>query len=170
MFSGKTLELIRRLQLAAEQGETVAAGKPALELEPDRLVSLAGPSWPASVLDGRDAVGRLVADATVVGVDEVQFLGSEGLRLLERAAADGVRVIAAGLDLDYRGAPFAAPLELAEHATTITRLTATCARCGAEATRSQRLVGGVPAPASGPTILLERAAYEPRCASCHEVH
>lgn len=90
-------------------------------------------------------------------------------RLVELGTKGGVRVIAAGLDLDFRGEPFAVVERLAAHAASVTVLTAVCACCGASATRSQRLLEGRSAASTGPTIQHGRSSYEPRCAACHEV-
>jgi thymidine kinase len=170
MFSGKTLELIRRLDAAAASGSTVLAAKPALDLDSGFLVSAAGPTWPAHEVDDAFPVGSLAGRADVVGVDEAQFLAAAEVNRLIRAAAGATRVIAAGLDLDFRGSPFRSLGRLAAHARSIVRLTATCTRCGAVATRSQRLVDGAPAPSSAPRIVLGgRELYEPRCVTCHEV-
>lgn len=170
MFSGKTLELIRRLRLAAAEGERVCAGKPAIDGDQGWLTSQAGARWPAGTLDDAESIERLVVGASVVGVDEVQFLDAPAVDCLEQLSDDGIRVIAAGLDLDFRGVPFPSVELLAAHAESITRLAAVCARCGAAATRSQRLVDGQPAAATAPTILVGgRGLYEPRCTECHEV-
>jgi thymidine kinase len=170
MFSGKTLELIRRLRLAAAEGDRVRAGKPAIDGDQGWLTSEAGARWPASTLDGVESIERLAVEASVVGVDEVQFLEAPAIHCLEQLAGEGTRVIAAGLDLDFRGVPFPPVELLAEHADSTTTLAAVCARCGAAATHSQRLVEGDPAPATAPTILVGgHELYEPRCVECHEV-
>lgn len=170
MFSGKTLELILRLRAARERGEDVYAGKPVLDGDRRWLVSAAGPRWPADLVQGVSALRRLGAGATVVGVDEVQFFGAEETAGLVELGGDSLHVIAAGLDLDFRGEPFPSVELLASVATTVTRLTAVCARCGAAATHSQRLLDGRPAPATTPTIMLGgHGLYESRCAACHEV-
>lgn len=170
MFSGKTLELIRRLRDADADGQRVSAGKPSLDLDSGWLVSLAGSRWPAEPLTGCHAIRRVACRVGVLGVDEVQFLSLTEIRCLEEIAADGIRVVAAGLDLDFRGAPFPGVERLVATAQSVTWLTATCTRCGAAATHSQRLLDGRPAPAEAPTILLGgRELYEPRCAACHEL-
>jgi len=170
MFSGKTSELIRRLRLAAAQGERVCAGKPAIDRDQGWLTSLAGPRLPASTLDDVDAIERLAVGASVVGVDEVQFLDAPAIYCLAQLADEGPRVIAAGLDLDYRGIPFPSVKSLAAQASSITTLTGVCARCGAAATRSQRLLDGQPAASTTPTVLVGGPElYEPRCDECHEV-
>jgi len=170
MFSGKTLELIRRLDLAAAEGKRVSAGKPAIDADQGKLASLAGPSWPASTLDGVESIERLAVEASVVGVDEVQFLEPPAIRSLQQLAEEGIRVIAAGLDLDFRGVPFPSVELMVADAGSITTLTAVCVCCGADATRSQRLFDGQPAAATTPTILVGRhGLYEPRCDDCHEV-
>jgi thymidine kinase len=170
MFSGKTLELICRLEHAATAGHSVRAAKPSIDLDRGWLVSTAGRRLPAKAIDGRDAIVSLAAEGDVIGIDEVQFLSPRELDGLECVAAEGSRVIAAGLDLDFRGLPFPQLERLLERTRYVTRLTAICNRCGREATRSQRILAGQPAPATAPTILVGGCeVYEARCATCHRV-
>lgn len=112
-----------------------------------------------------------VADDTeIVAIDEVQFLDDEIISVVDRLAAEGRDVIVSGLDLDYRGRPFGSMPFLLTLADEVVKLDAICVRCGASATRTQRLVNGRPAPADGPTVLVGAAEhYESRCRSCHEV-
>jgi thymidine kinase len=170
MFSGKTEELIRRLDAAEQAGARVAAAKPAFDADPGRLVSLAGASRPSAGLDGIGDVVRLAHGCSVIGIDEVQFLAADLADVLADVAARGVRVIAAGLDLDFRGEPFPTTTAVRARAQSVTTLTAICAGCGGEATRSQRLVHGRPAPRGAPLVQVGGAElYEARCASCHVV-
>jgi thymidine kinase len=170
MFSGKTRELIRRLAAAELSGAEVAAGKPAFDVDPGWLVSLSGSRRRAVVLERVADLVDLAGSAAVVGVDEVQFLVMEFAEALAEAAARGVRVIVAGLDRDFRGEPFPTVAALAARAGSLTRLTASCSRCGAAATRSQRLLDGRPAPRDAPVVQLGGAElYEARCAACHVV-
>lgn len=90
--------------------------------------------------------------------------------MAEELARQGVRVILAGLDLDFRGEPFGLMPELLARAEFVEKLTAICARCGAPATRTQRLVNGKPARYTDPVILVgAQEHYEPRCRACHQV-
>ncbi|WP_457631822.1 thymidine kinase, partial [Oceanithermus sp.] len=109
-------------------------------------------------------------DVQVVAVDEAQFF-DEGLpQVLEELTGRGVRVIVAGLDMDFRGEPFGVMPTLMARAEFVEKLSAVCVRCGRAATRTQRLVNGKPARYDEPVILVGAAeAYEPRCRACHEV-
>jgi len=184
MFSGKSEELIRRLNRAVIARQRVAVFKPAID---DRyhqshvashagrvLEAVAVPSTAQArdLLGGRgtllDAGAQVLPD--VVGFDEAQFF-DEGLVPLSLELADlGVRVILAGLDLDFRGEPFGVMPELLSRAESVEKLTAICVVCGAPATRTQRLIGGLPARRSDPVVLVGAAeSYEARCRVHHLV-
>jgi thymidine kinase len=113
---------------------------------------------------------RVRPDAQVVAVDEAQFLDDGIVAVANRLADLGVRVIVAGTDMDFRGEPFGPMPTLLAIAERVDKLHAICVRCGDLATRNQRLIGGEPAPAEGPTIQVGGSeSYEARCRSCHEV-
>jgi thymidine kinase len=117
-------------------------------------------------------VAELVARAQgyeVVGIDEVQFLERSVIGAALELADGGARVVAAGLDQDFRRLPFGPIPELLSHAEFVDKLQAVCHRCGGPATTTQRLVDGRPAPYSGETVLVGAAEqYEARCRGCHE--
>ena len=105
----------------------------------------------------------------VVGIDEVQFFSLEVVPAALALADAGVRVVAAGLDQDFRRLPFGPMPELLARAEFVDKLQAVCHRCGGPATTTQRLVDGSPAPYSGDTIVVgAREQYEARCRDCHE--
>ena len=105
----------------------------------------------------------------VVGIDEVQFFDREVVGAALALADGGARVIAAGLDQDFRRLPFGPMPELLAHAEFVDKLQAVCHRCGGPATTTQRLVDGRPAPYSGATIVVgANEQYEARCRDCHE--
>ena len=105
----------------------------------------------------------------VVGIDEVQFFDREVVAAALALADGGARVIAAGLDQDFRRLPFGPMPELLAHAEFVDKLQAVCHRCGGPATTTQRLVDGRPAPYSGATIVVgANEQYEARCRDCHE--
>ena len=105
----------------------------------------------------------------VVGIDEVQFFDHEVVAAALALADGGARVIAAGLDQDFRRLPFGPMPELLAHAEFVDKLQAVCHRCGGPATTTQRLVDGRPAPYSGATIVVgANEQYEARCRDCHE--
>ncbi len=105
----------------------------------------------------------------VVGIDEVQFFEHPVVSASLELAEGGARVVAAGLDQDFRRLPFGPIPELLSHAEFVDKLQAVCHRCGGPATTTQRLVAGKPAPYSGETVLVGAAEqYEARCRDCHE--
>jgi len=166
MFSGKSEELIRRLRRARIARQRVQVFKPRLDdrYASDRIVSHSEASLEAIVVERSEDLLRLLDDRTqVVGVDEVQFFDAGIVGICERLANLGKRVIVAGLDLDYRGVPFEPVPQLMAKADQVTKMMAVCARCGAPASRTQRLV------ANPERILVGAAgAYEPRCRFCFE--
>jgi thymidine kinase len=170
MFSGKTDELIRRLDAAEAAGLRVAAAKPSVDAaDPGWIVSLTGTRRRAVSLPVAGELVELAHGRDVLGIDEIEFFEPDVVDAVE-VLAGRLRVIAAGLDLDFRGEPFGPMPALARLAGEPTVLTATCAVCGGVATRSQRLLDGRPAPRSTPTVLIGgRELYEPRCERDHEV-
>jgi thymidine kinase len=173
MFSGKTEELIRRVRRAQIARQRVSVFKHALD---DRYAVGAVTSHNGARIDAiaiarsAEIPARMDPAATVVAVDEVQFL-DDGITQVARAlAARGLRVILAGLDTDFRGEPFGPVPALLAAAEEVTKLTAICVVCGAPATRTQRLVDGRPAHYTDPVILVgAREVYEARCRRCHQV-
>ncbi|TBH21483.1 thymidine kinase [Thermus thermamylovorans] len=173
MFSGKSEELIRRVRRALIARQRVAVFKPRLDdrYHPRHVVSHDGERVEAiPVAQAAEMAAYLAPLPQVVAVDEVQFLDRGLVPLAEGLAQEGVRVILAGLDLDFRGEPFGVMPELLARAEFVEKLTAICPRCGASATRTQRLVDGRPARYSDPVILVgAEERYEPRCRACHQV-
>ena len=173
MFSGKTEELIRRVRRARIAKQQVQVFKPALDrrYHAEQVSSHNGLQWEAvPVGDAREILERLEPDTTVVAVDEAQFFDWELSDVCSELAEQGLRVILAGLDMDFRGEPFGPmPLLMAE-AEEVTKLQAICVACGAPASRTQRLIDGRPAAYDDPIILVGGSeSYEARCRSCHEV-
>jgi thymidine kinase len=173
MFSGKTEELIRRVRRARIAKQKVQVFKPALDqrYHAEQVASHDGLQWEAvPVGNAREILERLEPDTTVVAVDEVQFFDWELSDVCNHLAERGVRLILAGLDMDFRGEPFGPmPLLMAE-AEEVTKLQAICVTCGAPASRTQRLIDGRPAAYDDPVILVGGSeSYEARCRRCHEV-
>jgi thymidine kinase len=164
MFSGKTEELIRRLKRAVIAKRKVQIFKPRIDARYDAeaVVSHSAQKLRSVIIDrAAEIPQRLLPDTEVVGIDEVQFLGAEVVAVCERLAQAGKRVIAAGLDLDYRGAPFDPMPALLAVAESITKEAAICVVCGEPATRSQRTI------AAEDRVLVGAAGqYEPRCRRC----
>ena len=174
MFSGKSEELIRRVKRVLIAGQKVRVFKPKLDdrYHASDVVSHDGERVRAEPVAGSSEMqSRLQGeDVQVVAVDEAQFFDDGLPELLEELAANGVRVIVAGLDMDFRGEPFGVMPTLMARAEFVEKLSAVCVRCGRAATRTQRLVDGKPARYDEPVILVGAAeAYEPRCRACHEV-
>jgi thymidine kinase len=171
MFSGKSEEMIRRLRRAEIAGQRVVIFKPRIDdrYDADDVVSHAGVRMRAVPVG---SVAELVARAAghdVVGIDEVQFFEPTVVAAALALADNGVRVVAAGLDQDFRRLPFGPMPELLAHAEFVDKLQAVCHRCGGPATTTQRLVNGLPAPYSGDTIVVGASEqYEARCRDCHQ--
>jgi thymidine kinase len=173
MFSGKTEELIRRVRRARIARQHVQVFKPALDnrYELQKVSSHNGLHWQAvPVSNAREILDRLEPETTVVAVDEAQFFDWEIAQVCDELATRGLRVILAGLDVDFRGEPFGPmPLLMAE-AEEVTKLQAICVVCGAPASRTQRLIDGEPAAYDDPVILVGGSeSYEARCRACHQV-
>jgi thymidine kinase len=175
MFSGKTEELIRRLNHVRIARQPLAAFTPRRDTRYrlGSLVSHNGISVEAHVIDSvREIPGLLEGDVHVVAIDELHFLDDDAdtvLRLCQGLADRGMRVLVAGLDQDFRAEPFAQMSRLMAVAEQVDKLYAICVRCGAYATRSQRLIDGRPAPHDAPTIAVGGLElYEARCRACYE--
>lgn len=173
MFSGKTEELIRRVKRAEIAQQKVQVFKPAIDVRyhVDKVASHSGALLAAAVVSSsRDVLAQIQPDTAVVAIDEVQFFDAEIAGVCRQLADRGLRVVAAGLDMDFRGEPFGPmPLLMAE-AEVVDKLQAICVRCGAPASRTQRLIDGRPASYHDPVIMVGAAeVYEARCRRCHEV-
>jgi thymidine kinase len=173
MFCGKTEELIRRIRRAVIARQKVQVFKPSLDdrYGIERVTSHNGQNIEAEpVSHSEELMEKLSKDTTVVAIDEVQFFDSGIVAVTEELASRGVRVIVAGLDLDFRGEPFGPMPSLLSRAEEVTKLHAICVQCGENASRTQRLVNGQPAKYSDPVILVgAQEAYEPRCREHHIV-
>jgi len=173
MFSGKTDELIRRLVRATIAKQKVQVFKPAIDVRyaVEKVTSHAGSNFDAMPIEkAADIRENLADDTTVVGIDEAQFFDPEVIQVAEELADKGIRVIVAGLDMDFRGEPFGPMpvfMSMAEH---VDKLHAICMTCGDEASRTQRLVNGQPARYDDPVVIVGASElYEARCRKHHEV-
>jgi len=165
MFSGKSEELIRRLRRAQIARQEVAIMKPALDDRYDtaRIVSHSQVSIRSTAVRSAREIIERAENAQVVGIDEVQFLGPEVVDVCEHLAAMGKRVIAAGLDTDYRGRPFEPIPDLLARAEFITKTLAICVVCGGPANRSQRKTRE-----HDRIVVGAGDHYEARCRHCFE--
>ena len=173
MFSGKTEELIRRVRRAKIARQKVQVFKPAIDTRyaEREVTSHNGLQVEAVPVENTAQVRELIdSDATVVALDEVQFFDDDVVSLCEELADKGVRVIVAGLDMDFRGVPFGPVPALVARAENVQKLQAICVVCGGPASRTQRIINGKPAAYDDPVILVgAEEAYEARCRGCHEV-
>jgi thymidine kinase len=173
MFSGKSEELIRRVKRAIIARRAVQVFKPAIDdrFGSELVRSHDGDSFVARPIRSSAELLPLVADETsVVGIDEVQFFDPPIVDVVRTLVASGRRVICAGLDLDFRGEPFGSVPVLLALAERVDKLEAICVVCGEPATRTQRIVNGVPAFFDEPIIVIgAQEAYEARCRTCHDV-
>jgi len=173
MFSGKTDELIRRLVRARIARQKVQVFKPVIDdrYAIEKLASHAGSEFEATpVRCADDILEQMQEETTVVGVDEAQFFSENILKVILKLADSGIRVIVAGLDLDFRGEPFGSMPDIMALAEDVDKLHAICMRCGKDASRSQRLINGKPARYDDPIVVVGASEmYEARCRAHHEV-
>lgn len=173
MFAGKTEELIRRINVLSFAKKNILVFKPAIDnrYSDSEIVSHAGTKVPSIVVhQAREILDNIAEETEVVAIDEGNFFDKEIVDVCELLANKGIRVMVAGLDKDFRGEAFGVLPELLTRAEFVTKLTAVCTKCGAPATRTQRLVDGKPASFNDPILLVGALEhYEPRCRHCHEV-
>jgi thymidine kinase len=165
MFSGKTEELIRRLKRVHIANLRARIFKPAVDtrFHAENIVSHDEQSIPSTPVTHSSQIGAMSSDVDVVGVDEAQFFDDEITAVCETLANRGVRVIVAGLDMDYTGSPFGPMPELLSIADYVTKLHAICMRCGSIAHYSYRRK-----EEGGQLMLGEKDLYEPRCRKCFQ--
>ncbi|MCF0194152.1 MAG: thymidine kinase [Bacteroidaceae bacterium] len=165
MFSGKTEELIRRMKRAQFARQKVEIFKPAIDTRysDEEVVSHEGNSIMSTPVDNAEAILLLADDIEVVGIDEAQFFGDNIVEVCNELARRGVRVIVAGLDLDFRGIPFGPMPRLLAIADDVRKVHAICPRCGALAYVSHRLIAD-----ERQVVLGEKQEYEPLCRVCYE--
>ena len=164
MFSGKTEELIRRLRRAQFAHQRVEIFKPAIDVRysEEEVVSHEGNSIMSTPVDTSTNILLLAQGSDVVGIDEAQFLDDHIVEVCNTLAGMGIRVIVAGLDLDFKGQPFGPMPALCAIADEVTKVHAICVRCGALAYVSHRTVAG-----DKQVMLGEKQEYEPLCRECY---
>jgi thymidine kinase len=166
MFSGKTEELIRRLKRVKIANLKVEIFKPSIDVRYDvqKIVSHDTNTIISTPVDHSQAILLLAQDVDVVGIDEAQFFDDQISNVCEILAQKGIRVIVAGLDMDYQGNPFGQMPNLLAKADYITKLHAICQVCGNIANISYRKVSE-----GGQVLLGEKDVYEPRCRICAQL-
>ncbi|MEO0897868.1 MAG: thymidine kinase [Bacteroidota bacterium] len=163
MFSGKTEELIRRMRRAQIANQSVEIFKPSVDTRysEDRVVSHNQNSIPSTPVSSSQQIPLLASGVDVVGIDEAQFFDMGIVDVVDELANSGIRVIIAGLDMDFSGKPFGPMPALLAKAEFVTKVHAICQVCGSLANYSYRLN-----PDNSQVLLGEKDAYEPRCRKC----
>lgn len=179
MFAGKTEEFIRRIIRLQYANQRVLIFKPSIDIRYDatKVVSHKGVGVQALVVDRNqpDEILTILkdpqnADVVAVAIDEVQFFNEKIVNIINQLADKGKKIIVAGLDQDFRGEPFPIISQLLSRAEFVTKLDAVCVKCGAAATRTQRIINGEPAKYNDPIIKIgAQESYEARCRKDHEV-
>ena len=166
MFSGKTEELIRRLKRARIANQKVQTFKPAKDIRYDAedVVSHDDNSVNARPVSKATDILQYCEDVNVIGIDEAQFFDDALPSVCEKLALRGVRIIVAGLDMDFKGRPFGPMPALLSIAEYITKVHAICPHCGNLATHSYRL-----SEEQDTVVLGEKDKYEPRCRICYNM-
>ncbi len=165
MFSGKTEELIRRLKRARIANLKVEIFKPVIDVrfDPVDIVSHDENVIHSTPIDNSQTILLLTEGVDVVGIDEAQFFDAEIVNVCNQLAAKGIRVIVAGLDMDFSGKPFGQIPQLLAVADYITKLHAICVVCGNIASYSYRK-----SPEEEQLVLGAKSLYEPRCRKCYQ--
>ena len=165
MFSGKTEELIRRMKRAKFARQKVEIFKPSIDTRysDEDIVSHDRTSIRSTPIDSSGSLLLLASDIDVVGIDEAQFFDDGLVSVCNQLANRGVRVIIAGLDMDFQGLPFGPIPALCAIADDVTKVHAICVKCGALAYVSHRLVHN-----DRRVLLGEKMEYEPLCRDCYQ--
>lgn len=170
MFSGKTEELVRRLKRAQIGRQKIQVFKPTIDtrFSLHHIQSHDSNRIPSRAVEKAKDILKYVDDNTrVVGIDEAQFFDETIIDVAQKLAYRGIRVIIAGLDMDFRGQPFGPMPKLLSIAEQVTKLSAVCVICGNPASRTQRISG--PTGARAPKVAVgAKEMYEARCRFCHE--
>ena len=173
MFAGKTEELIRRVTRMEYAHKNLLVFKPLIDnrYSIDEVVSHSKYKKKAiNIKEAKEILPYITDDIQAIVVDEVQFFDESMISVLTYLANKVLRVICAGLDLDFKGKPFGIIPSLLAIAERITKLTSICMCCGEEATRTQRIIDGHEAYDDDPVVLVgAKESYEARCRRCHKV-
>jgi thymidine kinase len=174
MFCGKSEELIRRLRRAIIARQKLQVFKPVIDNRYagiEKVTSHSGYEIPCiPVKDSSELLGLIEDNTTVVGIDEAQFFDDALVGVTQELVDRGIRVLVAGLDMDFKGQPFGCLPALLSKAEQVDKLQAICMVCGEPASRTQRLVNGKPAFFDDPVVIVGAAEmYEARCRIHHEV-
>ena len=157
MFAGKTEELLRRVKRLEYAKQNIVVFKPLIDnryAENEVVSHNKNRTRSVNISQSKEIFEYVDKDTDVVAIDEVQFLDEEAIKICEFLADKGIRVIVSGLDREFRGEPFTFMPRLLAIAEYVTKLTAVCVKCGAPATRTQRIVNGKPARYNDPIVLI----------------
>lgn len=174
MFSGKSEELLRRIKRGVIAKQKVLLFKPSIDnrYDENRVSTHNGNSYDSISIEKSSDILNFVKDTKydIIGIDEIQFFDNDIVKIINKLADDGIRVIAAGLDMDFKAEPFHPMPEIMAISEMVTKLHAVCNKCGKEASRSQRLINGKPAKYDDPVVVIGASeSYEARCRHCHEI-
>ncbi len=173
MFAGKTEELLRRIRVLSYGTQKIQLFKPLIDNRYDEhmVVSHNGTKHQSiQISKAKEILDHIDETSEIVAIDEVQFFDEDIVMVVDALANNGIRVMVAGLDLDFRGEPFGVMPELITKAEFVVKLTAICTKCGAPGTRSQRNINGKPADYYDPVIMVGASeSYEAVCRHCHQV-
>lgn len=177
MFSGKTMEVIRRLRRAEIAGQKISVFSPSIDdrYGKKQIGTHNGNSWEATVVDpgekGAEKILNTSNDSEVIAIDEFNFFDRSVVPVVRELARNGKEVVISGIDQTYRGEPFEPITTVMAFADDIQKLNAVCEQCGGRATMTQRLTeNGNPAPPDEPTIKISaKDSYEARCRNCHKI-
>lgn len=174
MFSGKSEELLRRIKRGVIAKQKVLLFKPSIDnrYDENRVSTHNGNSYDSISIEKSSDILNFVKDTKydIIGIDEIQFFDNDIVKIINKLADDGIRVIVAGLDMDFKAEPFHPMPEIMAISEMVTKLHAVCNKCGKEASRSQRLINGKPAKYDDPIVVIGASeSYEARCRHCHEI-
>lgn len=171
MFSGKTEELIRRMKRAQIAKQKIQVFKPIIDdrFSLEHVTSHSEMKLNATPIEHPEQILALLEDNTrIVGIDEAQFFAPQVVEIAQRLANRGLRVIVAGLDLDYRALPFGPMPQLMAIAEFVTKMSAICMSCGNPASRTQRLTQNPKTDTESQILVGAKELYEARCRKCFE--
>lgn len=175
MSCGKTEELLRRLRRASIAGKKIKVFSPAIDTRvlADCIESRVGTRKEAiKVKTALEILDNIRPDDELIAIDELQFFDSNIIHVIRTLMAKGLKIIGAGLELDFKEEPFGCMPQLLCYADKVDKLTAICMKCGSEfGVRTQRLIDGVPADINSPLIMIGGdETYEARCIHCYEIN
>ena len=174
MFSGKSEELLRRIKRGVIAKQKVLLFKPSIDnrYDENRVSTHNGNSYDSISIEKSSDILNFVKDTKydIIGIDEIQFFDNDIVKIINKLADDGIRVIVAGLDMEFKAEPFHPMPEIMAISEMVTKLHAVCNKCGKEASRSQRLINGKPAKYDDPIVVIGASeSYEARCRHCHKI-